>query len=596
MRTRSILAGLLLAVAGLQTAWAQEAYAVLGDGGEKVTFYYDTQKNNRSGVVEINKRYISSGSNAYGSARTAVFDESFAFYRPTSTVYWFQNCSNLTSIEGLENLHTEEVTDMNSMFYSCRSLTSINLSSFNTAKVTSMESMFWKCDKLTTLDVSNFNTANVTDMNYMFGSCKSLTTLNLSSFNTANVTNMKCMFNVCSMLRTIYVDEDTWSVEKVSASNGEFMFDYCTRIVGGNGTTYSQRYNGVEYACVDKPGQPGYLTALPTYSLWIAGKQVNGVNCGDVLGDGTVAYNPETKTLTLSDATIQGFGPATGNASERGTGIYIEESDVTIDVQGICTVTGDTECEALWFGFECRRPIIAGDGTLKLVSDYIALFDNVSGDTLTIGGNVMVEADGGIMGLYRNRFGNKIWYNTLRITDFATVKAKRSDSLGITRWKELLLENEHEVTAPEGVYWDAEQHEPLHADGNRITGGEWVVIDRKLVTYPIWIVGTQVTETNLADVLGDGSVSYDPETCTLTLNNANITGDNEKTLIKTTSPLNILLIGENTVSDAWCETCIYAELSDSDGEVHITGPGSLHVVGGGIGIGVSSVLSIDGGA
>ena len=28
------------------------------------------------------------------------------------------------------------------------------------------------------------------------------------------------------------------------------------------------------------------------------------------------------------------------------------------------------------------------------------------------------------------------------------------------------------MTAPEGAYWDAEQHEPLHADGSRITGGE----------------------------------------------------------------------------------------------------------------------------
>ena len=35
------------------------------------------------------------------------------------------------------------------------------------------------------------------------------------------------------------------------------------------------------------------------------------------------------------------------------------------------------------------------------------------------------------------------------------------------------------MIAPEGAYWDAEQHEPLHADGSRITGGEWVVIDNE---------------------------------------------------------------------------------------------------------------------
>ncbi len=35
------------------------------------------------------------------------------------------------------------------------------------------------------------------------------------------------------------------------------------------------------------------------------------------------------------------------------------------------------------------------------------------------------------------------------------------------------------MTASEGAYWDAEQHEPLHADGSGITGGEWVVIDNE---------------------------------------------------------------------------------------------------------------------
>ena len=214
-------------------------------------------------------------------------------------------------------------------------------------------------------------------------------------------------------------------------------------------------------------------------NVWIASKRINELNNADVLGDGTINYDFATKTLHLSDATIQGSGSATGDVSERGTGIYIEESDVTIDVQGICTVTGDTECNALWFGSGCRRSGIAGDGTLKLVSDYIALFDNSTGDTLTIGGNVMVEADGGIVGLQRYRRAGVSWYNTLRITDFATVKAMRSISPGIESWKELLLENEHEVTAPEGAYWDAEQHEPLHADGSRITGGEWVVIDNE---------------------------------------------------------------------------------------------------------------------
>ena len=43
-------------------------------------------------------------------------------------------------------------------------------------------------------------------------------------------------------------------------------------------------------------------------------------------------------------------------------------------------------------------------------------------------------------------------------------------------------------------------------------------------SYPIYVGGFQVTENNAADVLGDGTVSYDASTKTLTLDGANITG------------------------------------------------------------------------
>lgn len=44
-------------------------------------------------------------------------------------------------------------------------------------------------------------------------------------------------------------------------------------------------------------------------------------------------------------------------------------------------------------------------------------------------------------------------------------------------------------------------------------------------TYDLWVAGKQVTKTNQSNVLGDGTVSYDPDTHTLTLNNAHLTLD-----------------------------------------------------------------------
>ena len=45
-----------------------------------------------------------------------VFGSSFINVYPTSCSYWFKDCVNLTSITGLSNLNTSEVTDMSGMF------------------------------------------------------------------------------------------------------------------------------------------------------------------------------------------------------------------------------------------------------------------------------------------------------------------------------------------------------------------------------------------------------------------------------------------------------------------------------------------------
>ena len=60
------------------------------------------------------------------------------------------------------------------MFYNCKSLKSINLSSFNTNNVTDMNEMFSGCESLESIDLSSFNTNNVTNMNGMFYGCESL--------------------------------------------------------------------------------------------------------------------------------------------------------------------------------------------------------------------------------------------------------------------------------------------------------------------------------------------------------------------------------------------------------------------------------------
>ena len=193
----------------------KEAYAVLNDEWQTVTFYYDAKKTERNGV-EID-------CNNYPSVSIAIFDASMADYRPVSTAMWFWHCEELVSIEGIEFLNTEDVTDMNNMFNYCRNLEDIDLSHFNTECVTNMNSMFYRCQSLTSLNLSNFNTENVIDMTNMFCYCDALTSLDLSNFNTENVMNMSGMFSDCQSITTLNVSD--FNTEKVTNMSG--MFYYC---------------------------------------------------------------------------------------------------------------------------------------------------------------------------------------------------------------------------------------------------------------------------------------------------------------------------------------------------------------------------------
>ena len=279
---------------------ASEAYAVLSDDdvvlsqsatnityGKKLTFYYDNQKSARNGMsVDFTDSMLREWNSSSSMITSVVFDSSFANDTTlTSTAWWFYNLGNLTTVTGIENLKTNNVTNMHMMFNGCSKLTSLDVSSFKTDNVVGMYGMFSECTGLTSLDLSSFNTASATDMGSMFSGCNSLTSLDVSSFNTANVTNMAAMFMNCTglttldlssfntakvenmdnmfcqnSLTTIYVDGTKWSTAAVASSTS--MFYMCPNLVGGKGTTYDSNHVDASYAHIDGGmANPGYFTA-----------------------------------------------------------------------------------------------------------------------------------------------------------------------------------------------------------------------------------------------------------------------------------------------------------------------------------------------
>ena len=199
------------------------AYAEFDEGTGTLTFRRGASK--PEGAYDLYEGiYYPGWYGQRGKIKTVVFDASFANARPTNCYYWFSGCNNLTEIKGIENLNTENVTNMSYMFVKCKALTSLDLSNFNTEKVTDMQGMFKECSALTSLDLSKFNTEKVTDMRGMFWECSNLTSLNLTRLNTENVTAMNGMFYGCTKLESL--DLSKFNTAKVTKMNQMFYNCY----------------------------------------------------------------------------------------------------------------------------------------------------------------------------------------------------------------------------------------------------------------------------------------------------------------------------------------------------------------------------------
>ena len=165
-----------------------------------------------------------------------VFDASFANARPTSCYKWFDMCTSLTEIEGIENLHTENVTNMGSMFSGCYVLNPLDVSNFNTQNVENMSYMFSCCEGLNSLDLSKFDTQKVTNMNSMFWNSSALTTIYASDkFVTTKVSSGADMFKGCTNLKGFIEYNKNTDKDKDNYKYANYKTGYFSKLVGKNG-------------------------------------------------------------------------------------------------------------------------------------------------------------------------------------------------------------------------------------------------------------------------------------------------------------------------------------------------------------------------
>ena len=201
---------------------------------------------------------------------------------PYTMLGWFSNCTNLTTITGLENLDTSEVTSMEWLFGNCGKLESFDISNFRTPKLTDLSDTFRGLKSITYLDLRNFDVSNVINASELFYGSSYLKGLNLSTWNmpnvhiyssmfqgllsleildisnldTRNVSYIEGMFTNCPHLKSIYVGEN-WNLENINRDNINFINDVwrspythvflgCSSLVGGAGTSYSDLQNAIK--------------------------------------------------------------------------------------------------------------------------------------------------------------------------------------------------------------------------------------------------------------------------------------------------------------------------------------------------------------
>lgn len=183
-----------------------------------------------------------------------------------------------------------------------------------------------------------------------------------------------------------------------------------------------------------------FVMSQETYGIKIAGKDVTALNCKDLSVidgvDGKMSYNPETKTLTMEDVTI--------NTTDL-NGIWNKEvKGLKINLVGNNTITSSVACISI-----IKPSTISGSGTLRLKSsENCGIFLPSS---LTVEGvKLYTEGKWGIAGQVFQTSGN--------VLTICNAYVEVTGSNGSVGDLENLILDGCSITQPTGAAFDANVH------------------------------------------------------------------------------------------------------------------------------------------
>ena len=440
------------------------------------------------------------------NVKNVVFTESFRQALPKSMKRWFSDFKMLMSVKGLANLNAADVTDMDSLFTYCVSLSEMEgLAALNTSSVTNMNHMFYECRNLPEIDVSNFNTANVTDMSSMFNYCQSVKALDVGSFNTSKVKDFSKMFAYCTSLETIFCD-NTWDAATLSKD----MFYRCEKLKGK--IPYDSWNVDANYA------NPitGYFTGVDKYNLWICGTQVTSLNCNDL----TVIEGVSTTT----DGSIFSYDPAANTLLMKGVNI-VSENEVALH-NGIKDLHIQSEGDGNLLRSDHGKAAFVIDARTYMGGSTMIVLGGTLTQQTTMGmclghvlrlenAKVLVAGTKGIAGdvIYDN--GMPTYYGALSVTGSSVVYAYGKDA-AISDLSTLTLGKYGQIVDPADAVFD---HHAVRLNGDIVTGAVTIMclipgdvnLDGEVnISDVVAVINTMAGDTTYAasaDVNGDGAVN-----------------------------------------------------------------------------------------
>ncbi|MDD7644810.1 MAG: hypothetical protein SOY53_04025, partial [Prevotella sp.] len=280
-----------------------------------------------------------------------------------------------------------------------------------------------------------------------------------------------------------------------------------------------------------------FAMAQETYGIKVAGEDITSYNRYDLTEisgvSGKVSFDPNTRTLTLDNATIEADG---SNAILNETCDYL-----TIELIGTnnINVTGAVgiylkEETTIWSN---------SSGKLSVKSNGCALL--FGGCPLEIS-NCWLEAEG-LWGISTNR---NVEEEVLTIHN-SHVEAKGSSG-SICDIADLVLDY-CSIKQPDGARFSTQN--------NAVVLNDEMVTDKVVIEpyYGIKIADVDVTKKNCKDLSVidgvDGKMSYDPETNTLTMEDVTINGSHINGIVnRSVEGMKIKLVGNNTITTN--EACI----------------------------------------